>query len=358
MKRTPTLAAAVLATLPAFAMAQAPTSVELYGRLDLSMNYHRFGSTSTAPSSDRGFVSSDTSWLGLRGSENLGQGWRAYFKMEHGLNADTGAQSAATQFWNREVFIGLGSQSLGSLQIGSQFTPTLTFTSKIDPFRRSNTGAVFPLFQQGLAGPIGYPVQFNNSLQYISPNWGGLNLRLLAGVTEGVAPYGRPVSGSLDYTRDRLLVGGAFARVKLAGAAIGQPARPSITETTYELGATYRFDAFKLHGFFIRTDVDGGPGMKGGMLGASVPVGSGEIGFTAIRRDADDAANSDVNLLALQYTHFLSKRTWLYVGGARQANKGTAAYGIWPSRVDATGTGAPAAGADVSGVQLGMRHTF
>lgn len=205
------------------------------------------------------------------------------------------------QFWNRESFVGLGSSSLKSVQLGSHFTPSLYLTARLDPFRRSNTGAIFPMFQQGLAGPLGYTAQFNNSGQYISPSLGGLQAKVLLGVTEGVAPGGRPLSTALAYTLgNRFFAGLSYDKVKIAGAAVGRPTVPAVDLVTTQLGATYRFDLLKLHGYWIRTKSKDAAGMKGGMLGVSVPIGAGEIATSIQRRNAEDAANSDAQTVALQ----------------------------------------------------------
>lgn len=357
MKNRLTLVAAAVMGLPSAAMSQT-SSVEIYGRLDLSVNVQKTSSTATTASQSRTFVSPDTPWLGFRGVEDLGGGLRAFFKMEHGFNADTGTAASPVpgQFWNREVYVGLGSNTLGSLQLGSQFTPSLYLTARLDPFRRSNTGAIFPMFQQGLAGPLGYTAAFNNSAQYISPSLGGLQAKVLLAASEGAAPGGRPLSTALEYTMgNRFFAGLSYDKVKIAGAAVGLPAQPTADLVTTQAGLTYRFDALKLHGYYIKTKPDGGVGMTGAMLGVSVPVGVGEIAGSVQRRDADDAANSDAQTIALQYSHFLSKRTLVYVGGARQTNKGNATFGVWPSRLEA---GLTPAGADVNGYQAGIRHYF
>jgi predicted porin len=357
LKTRLTLLAAATLTLPTLAMSQTST-VEIYGRLDMSVNLQKTSSTATTASQSRKFVSADTPWLGFRGTEDLGGGLRAYFKIEHGFAADTGALASPVpgQFWNRESLVGLGSATFGSVQLGSQFTPSLWFTGRIDPFRRSNTGAIFPMFQQGLAGPLGYTAAFNNSVQYISPSLAGLQAKVLVGATEGVAPGGKPLSTAFEYTLGKSLFAGVtYDKVKIAGAAVGLPAQPSVDLITTQVGLTYNFDVAKLHGYWIRTKPDGAPGMKGGMLGVSVPVGAGEIAASVQKRDAEDAANSDAQTVALQYSYFLSKRTLVYVGGARQTNKGNATFGIWPSRLDA---GPSPAAADLNGYQLGMRHYF
>jgi len=352
-----TLVAAAVLGLPTLAMGQT-SSVQIYGRIDVSVNLQKTSSTASTASQSRKFVSADTPWLGFRGSEDLGGGYRAYFKMEHGFNADTGtlASPVPGQFWNREVYVGLGSATLGSVQLGSQYTPSLIMTARIDPFRRSNTGAIFPMFMQGLAGPLGYTAAFNNSLQYISPSLAGLQAKLLIGATEGVAPGGRPLSSALEYSLGRELFAAlSYDKVKIAGAAVGLPAQPAVDLVTTQLGATYAFSAVKLHGYYIKVKPEGATGMKGGMLGVSVPVGLGEFAASVQRRDVSDAANSDARTVALQYTHFLSKRTLVYIGGAKQTNEGNANFGVWPSRLDA---GVSPAGADVSGYQIGMRHHF
>lgn len=354
------LATALLVPLTALCQSvPPPSSIQLYGRVDASVNLQRFSATATQPASRGTFVSSDTSFWGIRGSEDLGGGLRAFFKLEHGFNVDTGNQSSPTTYWNRETFVGLGHSTYGSIQLGSLFAPSISLTGKVDPFRRGNTGAILTLFQQGgPAGPRGYLPQHNNAVQYLSPTFGGFIGRVFFATTEGAAPFGNPRSVSLEFTRDRLFAGLVVDRVNTAGSAAGQPNRTSVANTTLSGGATYRFDAFKLHGYYIRNKIEGTTGMTGGMLGISVPVGSGEIQATVQRRNVDDAANSDGQLFAVQYMHFLSKRTSVYVGTGRQRNDGNAAFGVWPSRVDAAREGFPRAGSDVSGYQIGMRHVF
>jgi general bacterial porin, GBP family len=344
-----------LAVVPACAMSQ--TRLELYGRVDLSVNLHRHSETPSRPARNGTFISSDTSFWGLRGLEDLGGGNRAYFKLESGFNADTGGQSHPTAYWNRETFVGLGHASYGALQLGSQYTPSLLLTAKLDPFRRANTGAIQSLLQQGgAAGIRGYAPQFNNAAQYISPTMGGLVARAMVAASEGAAPGGSPAALSLEYVHDRLFAGVSYDNQRSTGAAAGQPARSHVKNTATGAGATYRFDHFKLHAYYLRNRVEGTTGMTGGMLGISVPIGAGEIQASVHRRSVDDPADSDARLVALQYVHFLSKRTWIYVGAARQENSGSASFTVWPSRLEATA--APAPGANVRAFQLGARHFF
>jgi GBP family porin len=346
------------ASSQAWCQTAGPT-VEIFGRLDASINLHQYQATAKSRAQSATYVSSDTSAWGIRGSENLGAGMRAYFKIESGFSIDTGAQFSPTTLFNRETYVGLGSTTHGSIQLGSQFTPAFWLTTKVDPFKRSNTGALFTLFQQGgAAGPRGYPVQFNNAIQYISPVRAGLVARAMVATNENVAPYGNPYSVSLDYSKDRFFVGIAYDRIKTAGSAVGQPREAGVRDNSFSIGSTYRFDRFKLHGYHIKNTIDGATGMSGNMLGVSVPAGSGEVSTTLQRRHVGDAARSDASLVALQYMYFMSKRSSLYIGAAHQKNEGNANFGIWPSRVESAAAGLPAAGASLNGYQIGMRHTF
>lgn len=353
------LAAALLGPLTALCQPAPPSGMQLYGRLDASLNLQRFSATAGRPASRGTFVSSDTSLWGIKGGEDLGGGLRAFFKLESGFNLDTGNQFSPTTYWNRETLVGLGHPAYGSILVGSLFAPSISVTGKVDPFRRGNTGAILTLFQQGgAAGPRGYLPQTNNAVQYVSPTLSGFIGKVFLASTEHAAPFGSPRSVGLEFTRDRFFAGLVVDRINVAGSAADQPSKTSVPTTTVSGGATYRFNAFKLHGYYIRSRVEGTTGMTGGMLGVSVPVGSGEIQATVQRRNVHDAADSDAQLVAVQYMHFLSKRTSAYVGAGRQRNDGNAAFGVWPSRVDAARGGLPRAGSDVSGYQIGMRHVF
>jgi len=57
-----------------------------------------------------------TSRFGFRGTEDLGDGLKAIFNLEAGLNSDTGATS--TPFFGRQSWVGLRSASFGDLMAG------------------------------------------------------------------------------------------------------------------------------------------------------------------------------------------------------------------------------------------------
>ena len=74
------------------------TRVELYGVLDGGYEYYSFGGKSAASRLMTG-MSAGNRW-GLRGSENLGDGWRAIFVFESRFSLDTGSvQNNDAVYW-------------------------------------------------------------------------------------------------------------------------------------------------------------------------------------------------------------------------------------------------------------------
>jgi predicted porin len=79
----------ILATMPAYAFVQsAPASnVQIYGRLDVGVNFQKFAGESVKAAT----VTSDTSLFGFRGIEQIDKEVAAYFKLENGFQLDSGA---------------------------------------------------------------------------------------------------------------------------------------------------------------------------------------------------------------------------------------------------------------------------
>nr|WP_015585977.1 porin [Comamonas sp. 7D-2]AGJ70625.1 BhbC [Comamonas sp. 7D-2] len=200
--KTSLMAACLLAPLTALAQSAGPSSssVQLYGRLDAAVNSVRISGAGATPASQRSFLSSDTSRWGVRGTEDLGGGLQAFFKLESGFNVDTGVQANAAQYFNRETLVGLRDTNYGTLQLGSQFTPNIAMSLRVDPFQRSGMGAMLTLFQRGgPAGILGYPAMHNNAVQYISPSFNGIVGKAMYATNEGVSPFGH--SSSLAFPR-------------------------------------------------------------------------------------------------------------------------------------------------------------
>ena len=344
--KNPTLLLAMLAlSCPTFAQSY----VNIYGILDVSAEYLHFEDVSGHPSRHLNTLTSDTSRLGFRGSEDLGDSLRAYFKLENGFQVDTGAQTSATAFFNRESYVGLGSTTFGYVQLGSQFAPSLFMSTKVDPFQRFGIGGQYTLLQ----GIRGYQNRYDNTIQYISPTLAGITGKLLASAGEG-AVTGASYSGSAEYAVGPLYFGAVYDQVKATAASVGLRGNPMVSRTLSVAG-TYDFKLAKLAGWYQTNRIAGLSNVNGYMVGATVPVGLAEIRTSYSHRIQ---ANASASLASIGYFYHLSKRTQVYTTIGRLVNSGSAAYRLGPATSEQATAGLPFAGQELSGAQLGIRHYF
>src|SRR5579863_5536834 len=100
------LIAGVIASIIA-APAMAQNSVTLYGLIDEGLDF----STNANGHQSYQMVSGDTvgSRFGLKGTEDLGSGLKAIFKLENGFNTNTGAMAQGGLLFGRQAYVGLSS---------------------------------------------------------------------------------------------------------------------------------------------------------------------------------------------------------------------------------------------------------
>lgn len=125
------IAIVIAAALAPVAAAADTGNVNLYGRLNASVDSQSGANNAGVVQSQNTFVNTNSSRLGVKGSEDLGDGMSAIFQMEanvnltgtgRGGNGNTVANSAAANYGLfggqvRDSFVGL-STSLGKIQIG------------------------------------------------------------------------------------------------------------------------------------------------------------------------------------------------------------------------------------------------
>src|SRR5690606_6939203 len=126
---------------PAFAQ----SNVQIYGVMDLGFR-HLSGSEEAGihPGlKSRSAIDNDgssSSRLGFRGTEDLGNGLKAFFTIEQGLDSDVSAAGG-----NRQVFVGLEG-GFGRVWMGRDFNPSRSLVSGLDPFGATGIGSGQQLF--------------------------------------------------------------------------------------------------------------------------------------------------------------------------------------------------------------------
>lgn len=101
----------------------AQSSVTLYGLIDTALRYQ----TNAGPDGKDivGMtVGPEThSRWGLRGTEDLGGGLSAIFRLENGFEVSDGKLHVANTLFSRQAFVGLSSNTFGTLTFGNQYAP-------------------------------------------------------------------------------------------------------------------------------------------------------------------------------------------------------------------------------------------
>jgi predicted porin len=246
----------------------------------------------------------------------------------------------------------VGHVRYGYVELGSHWNPAIWLTGRVDPFGRQQMGAIEAILQ-GTA-VRGFLPAMPNSVAYVTPDVGGFRGRAVVQAAEGVVAAGNRAL-SLDYVNERLYVGLLYDYAQVTGASLGRPGTPALRSKTTAIGATYRFQPVKVHGYVQHNQVEGLPAVNGYMLGASVPIGAGELRASIVKTSNPSATATQV---AIGYIHSLSKRTQIYTTAARIENRGLARFALWPSSADRGAANAPLAGQQATGVQFGIRHFF
>jgi predicted porin len=367
------IALAVLAASSGAAMAQ--SSVTLFGIVDASV-----GRTSGSGAGNRVGLNSggyNTSRIGFRGTEDLGGGLAASFWLEGQLLADTGTQGTGEtggSLFGRRSTVSL-SGAFGEARLGRDFSTSFANQLAFDPFAATGFGSAAignGLGQRGLGGATtgaevtqSSPLRVSNQISYFLPNTlGGFygQLQYAFGETLSTANndrYGDSYGVRLGYANGPLNVGGAYQLRRGTTTPAAPTAGGSRDLETANIGATYDFGIVKpfVQANFERAEAVAGlprARLNSYLVGASAPLGAGELRASAIRYDLKDSG-ADANKFALGYNYNLSKRTAVYTNVATVRNKAGSAITVSGGGLASPGV---VAGGNSTGFEFGVRHAF
>jgi len=394
-KKLVAVAVAGLLAAPLAAQAQ-NANVTLYGRLNLDLeNVSGRQADGTNPRVWR--LSSNSSRLGVRGTESLGGGLNAIFQIEQNVSGDTG-NSSSSGFASRETFVGLQG-TWGTFKMGKFLMPlddmhpifgnVPTFTTSIL--------STADLWAQGpqSKGTGGFDARLGNSLRYDSPVWSGFNFSAQVALRDssGFADIAPPAGDNGEHTAELrhayvwgaagfynngpLQVGLAYERnVKVRG--------PGLSDSAATITGAYNFGIIRPALVYERLDYDTPTGdLKRDFWGvsATAPIGPGVLyafygdasngkgGAAQGTRVGGLTAGSDTGSQQweVSYTYPLSKRTSVYAGYVKLNNDRNAAYSFningYTINTTCTGAGGPVdqncgSNGKPQGLVFGMIHLF
>ena len=306
--KTSQIALATGLALAAFG-AQAQNSVKVYGLVDLSLGSVKDAGNGKTRQTVVDSGKMTTSYYGLSGSEDLGGGLSAQFKLESFMRSDTGEQgrfTGDTQF-SRTASVGLSHPDYGTLNLGRNttalFVSTLSFNAFGDSFGYSpSIRHYFSGGQNAVTGDSGW----SDSIAYASPSWNGLRFGLASAAKEG--SNGGNWSANLGYGSGPLALALVVQDVRKNN---GDGTTPLDDTHTTQLNASYDFGVAKVFGQYGKvenhsTNID--RDLTG--LGVRVPAGPGALIAQWGRNSPDTGA--DRNTTSVGYLYPLSKLTELY----------------------------------------------
>lgn len=343
--------------------------VQVYGLIDLSLSYVH--SDSDGWGSDSKFTMENArefgSRFGIKGSEDLGNGYKVGFVLENGFKADTGDFDQGGKMFGRESHLDLytpyGKIAFGSMPVYGSVLGADGLFRAIDPLFANYTEA----FGSGFVTASSW-TRVDNAISYVSPTFAGFTgyamysfKNSVSGAgTEGTSESDRYASLAVRY------LGGPLEVVMVADTTIYGSGRSGNQNSddgwTATLGGNYTFsNGLKLIAFgqyFKNMDLNAKQragvvlsGLENGMaalnaarenagleefeadygfvdgyglsIGANYPLFGGVIKGQLAYRDMDNQNDIDFTryMASVGYDYQLSKRTAVYVMGGYTQEK-------------------------------------
>ena len=292
--------AAALLALAGAAQAQ----VTIYGLVDLSYGKNEtLGDTKATLHSggdDGSSQGNSATKVGIKGSMDVGSGFKANFKLETagitmdgkvgtpGYYDDVKKENVpADPFFNRAAWAGL-SGSFGEVRVGRQ--DSVVFQSSIGFDLNGASNAACASCNAGIAGGILGKGRYSRQIQYIAPTVNGLTAQV------GYAAIDTDVSGS----KAAAAFGVTYAAGPLALGAASEASRVEGGNSSSMVAGSYDFGAAKLAVSYSPTK-----DAKGTMFGVTAPVAGFTVGMQYAKNSDTSAKGTEffVNKEVLKNTY-------------------------------------------------------
>jgi predicted porin len=284
---------------------------------------------------------SSTSQINLRGTEDLGGGLKAHFRMETDFNAvsnkgNTGAGTASTvsTFGNGEIRVGLEG-GFGRVDAGAVNYNTLSSFVTGQPFGTAigsgfravawnDTQGVQASVDAGTPSVGGSQVRADNAVKYTTPTFSGFNASLYksnkqtkassTAFASALGAYEQVGTQEVGVNYVNGPIAASFSNLKQDSKTIGTLTSESTVNT---LGANYTMGNAKLFGLFQDTKFNGGS-VDGAKLQYMAVSGTYTMGSVVLMasfgqlKDKTDSDGEKSKLSALGADYNLSKRTAVY----------------------------------------------
>lgn len=400
MKKT-LLAVCLAVSFPTVVYAQ--SAVTLYGIIDEGLSYT---SNAAAPNGSGGVsghsavrllsgVMQQSRW-GMRGSEDLGAGWKTVFMLENGFDASTGKLAQGGLLFGKKAWVGLAGP-YGTVTIGRQYDTNVDI---LGPFEVGDQWGGYMAAHPGDLDNFNNTNSSNNAIKFTSNTYAGLTVEgmISLGGVAGDFSRNRIWSVSAGYANGPLALGlgyldvanpntSFFGSTGSPAATVGGVPGSNMLSPVYSgyasasslhvfgAGASYLYGAATFGATYSNTsfrdlgDLSSGPNPAG--LSGNATLNNVEANFKyqitpnllcGLAYDYTKGSSvkgltgASYQQIASGVDYFLSKRTDVYVIGVYQKASGTDSTG----KEAVAAINGPSASADDKQaiVRIGMRHKF
>jgi len=342
MNKAPLMVMTALALAAGSVAAQ--SSLQIYGTLDASVARVKTENTAVplagiaAASASTTSVNSGTmtgSYIGFKGTEDLGGGMEAQFNLESYLDLDTGAETSVGDavnsvlsglpkttyntrdqggFWSRNTYLGLKT-NYGLIRLGQMDSLGYLAAGNYNPFGHAaiSPSQIFyttDYYEQGWSNTLAYIIKIGDVVAAVqhSPKESGVGKKTAAAVRYTAGP----LSTSLGYEQN----------TDSRDPAKDAEAKSWAWHGSYDFGMAKAFAQYgsgKLDRV-LATDPD--VKSTGYQLGVSVPVGNGAFmasyangkqKLSSVAPALNNLEARDITIYSVGYDYTLSKRTDVYV---------------------------------------------
>ena len=350
--------------LPAVALAQVPSWIQIYGRANVT--YERIttsnsSNTAVQPNQSNWDLVDNSSRIGVRGNKDLGGGLTGLFQMESRVRLDEGFG----QLTSRDSYAGLAG-SFGTVRLGRTIGPVYYATYDYISMHNHDTGTSSDaLLAPTVVGNQGF---MNNTVWYTSPKIGraftvdvAYSLLGVQRVVSDSQPHYLGVVGSYD--QGPLHAAASYANTQKT-VALGTGAND---DKAYTIGGLYDFKTFVVGALIesAKTKVlTGGDASRNYVrVSAMMPVGKHEfhVNFGTVNHGVGSSASSSTSndgakQWTLGYNYNITKETKIYGFYTRVHNDTNGMYGLGTGTANVNPT--PVAGLEISSIAVGVRHNF
>jgi predicted porin len=382
-----TLAAtALLGTFSIVAHAQ--SSVTLYGLIDTGIVYtnNQFGKSNWQVASS----ATQNSVFGLKGSEDLGGGLHAVFRLEQGFIPANGGQAFAGDGFGSQSWIGLQHDRYGTLTFGRQFDVVNDLvgplTAEVNTWGGSLAG--HPFENDNLSANS---VVVDNAVKYASPLFAGATFEAMYAFSNKTEfANNRTYGFALSYVMGPVNLAAGYLQMNGAGNGSGAVNSNdfsanfmSARQRIWAVGGNYTFGPATVGLVWSHTQIDRASGVfsfgtgtylgsddaSAGSLSGSLRMDNYEAnvkyaltpalsvsGAYTYTRGAYNGTSPGWNTVMLQTAYAVSKRTDFYLEGVYQNVHGAPADSALSHAM--INTLSPSSTNKQVAVTAGMRHAF